>query len=168
MEANFTDFLPCYNKLSGDNSASFVFCLILSPLLRIIIQAKNLDHYHCCDEQIYFSVSLKLCENLDWSIIKDKEAILRKSKFLRGTNILVTEDFPKRVREHRAELIRFAKEVFKTQTNRQKQSFENHHFRFAKLTRTLASSFSGTNCSLIMKFTFSATTRAVWSTRLSH
>ena len=43
--------------------------------------------------------------------MKDKEAILRKSKLLRGTNILVTEDFPKRVREHRAELIRFAKEV---------------------------------------------------------
>ena len=61
--------------------------------------------------QIYFSVPLKLYENIDWSIIKDKEAILRKSKLLRGTNILVTEDFPKRVREHRAELIRFAKEV---------------------------------------------------------
>ena len=44
MEANFKDCLPCYNKLSGNNSASFVFCLILSPLLRIIIQAKNLDH----------------------------------------------------------------------------------------------------------------------------
>jgi len=42
---------------------------------------------------------------------QDKNAILRKSKLLRGTNILVTEDFPKRVREHRAELARFAKEI---------------------------------------------------------
>ena len=45
--------------------------------------------------------------------IKDKEAVLRKAKLLRGSNILITEDFPRRVREHRAELARFAKEVRK-------------------------------------------------------
>ena len=37
--------------------------------------------------------------------------MLRKAKLLRGSNILITEDFPRRVREHRAELARFAKEV---------------------------------------------------------
>ena len=46
-----------------------------------------------------------------FSFLQDKEAVLRKSKLLRGSNILVTEDFPRRVREHRAELLRFAKEV---------------------------------------------------------
>ena len=45
--------------------------------------------------------------------IQDKEAVLRKAKLLRGSNILITEDFPRRVREHRAELARFAKEVRK-------------------------------------------------------
>ena len=45
--------------------------------------------------------------------LQDKEAVLRKAKLLRGSNILITEDFPRRVREHRAELARFAKEVNK-------------------------------------------------------
>ena len=30
-------------------------------------------------------------------VFQDKNAILRKAKLLRGTNILVTEDFPKHV-----------------------------------------------------------------------
>ena len=37
--------------------------------------------------------------------------MLRKAKLLRGSNILITEDFPRRVREYRAELARVAKEV---------------------------------------------------------
>ena len=39
--------------------------------------------------------------------------MLRKARLLRGSSILITEDFPRRVREHRAELARFAKEVNK-------------------------------------------------------
>ena len=42
---------------------------------------------------------------------KDKEDILRKSPLLRGTNIYITEDYSRKVRKHREELLRFAKLV---------------------------------------------------------
>ena len=37
--------------------------------------------------------------------------MLQKSKMLRGTNILISEDFPKNVLEKREQLVKFAKEV---------------------------------------------------------
>ena len=58
-----------------------------------------------------------------FSFFKDKTEVLRRSVLLRGSNVLITEvshsclmltscqDFPKRVREHRAVLSKFAKEV---------------------------------------------------------
>ena len=44
-------------------------------------------------------------------IIQDRNAVLQKSKMLRGTNILISEDFPKAVLEKREQLVKFAKEV---------------------------------------------------------
>lgn len=43
----------------------------------------------------------------------DKTSVLQLARLLKGTNILISEDFPKRVRERRAHLIQFAKEVRK-------------------------------------------------------
>lgn len=43
----------------------------------------------------------------------DKASVLQKAKMLKGTNVLISEDFPKRVRERRMHLIQFAKEVRK-------------------------------------------------------
>ena len=42
---------------------------------------------------------------------KDREEVLSKSKLLRGTNIYVTEDLSRKVREHRNELTKFMREV---------------------------------------------------------
>ena len=42
---------------------------------------------------------------------RDKEEILRKARLLKGSNIYVSEDFSRKVREHRHELIKFMKEV---------------------------------------------------------
>ena len=44
-------------------------------------------------------------------LFKDKEDILRKSALLRGTNIYLTEDYSRRVRRQREELLKFAKIV---------------------------------------------------------
>ncbi|CAB4067269.1 unnamed protein product [Lepeophtheirus salmonis] len=41
----------------------------------------------------------------------DKEDVLRKGKLLRGSHIYVGEDFSKKVKEHRAELMRFMREI---------------------------------------------------------
>ena len=42
---------------------------------------------------------------------RDKEEILRKARLLKGSNIYISEDFSRKVREHRHELIKFMKEV---------------------------------------------------------
>ena len=42
---------------------------------------------------------------------KDREDILSKSKLLRGSNIYVTEDLSRKIREHRNELNKFMREV---------------------------------------------------------
>ena len=42
---------------------------------------------------------------------KDREEVLAKSKLLRGTNIYVTEDLSRKIREHRSELTKFMREV---------------------------------------------------------
>ena len=43
-------------------------------------------------------------------LFKDKEEILRKNQLLqKNTNMYVTEDFSRKVRRHREELIRFAR-----------------------------------------------------------
>ena len=44
-------------------------------------------------------------------LFKDKEDILRKSPLLRGSNIYITEDYSRKVRKHREELLKFAKLV---------------------------------------------------------
>ena len=43
--------------------------------------------------------------------MQDRNAVLQKSKMLRGINILISEDFPKNVLEKREQLVKFAKEV---------------------------------------------------------
>ncbi len=42
---------------------------------------------------------------------KDREEVLRKATFLRGTNIYVSEDLSRKMREHRQELHKFARQV---------------------------------------------------------
>ncbi len=42
---------------------------------------------------------------------RDKEELLRKARLLKGSNIYISEDFSRKVREHRNELIKFMKEV---------------------------------------------------------
>lgn len=42
---------------------------------------------------------------------QDKEEILRKTKFLKGTNIYVGEDFSRRVKDQRQELKKFMKVI---------------------------------------------------------
>jgi hypothetical protein len=44
-------------------------------------------------------------------LFKDKEDLLRKSAFLRGTNVYITEDYSRKTRKHREELLRFAKMI---------------------------------------------------------
>jgi len=42
---------------------------------------------------------------------RDKEEVLRKARLLKGSNVYIGEDFSRKVREHRHELIKFMKEV---------------------------------------------------------
>ncbi len=42
---------------------------------------------------------------------RDKEEILRKARLLKGSNVYISEDFSRKVREHRNELIKFMKEI---------------------------------------------------------
>ena len=42
---------------------------------------------------------------------KDREEVLRKSHFLRGSNVYVTEDLSRKLREHRQELQKSARQV---------------------------------------------------------
>ena len=44
-------------------------------------------------------------------LFKDKEDILRKSGLLRGCNIYITEDYSRKVRRQREELLKFAKMI---------------------------------------------------------
>ena len=53
---------------------------------------------------------------ITFHLFKDKEDILRKSPLLRGTNIYITEDYSRKVRKHREELLKFAKMVKARQT----------------------------------------------------
>ena len=47
---------------------------------------------------------------VSFQLFKDKEEILRKNQLLqKNTNMYVTEDFSRKVRRHREELIRFAR-----------------------------------------------------------
>ena len=50
---------------------------------------------------------------------RDKEEILRKARLLKGSNIYISEDFSRKVREHRNELIKFMKEVKSRDPTRQ-------------------------------------------------
>ena len=52
---------------------------------------------------------------------RDKEEILRKARLLKGSNIYISEDFSRKVREHRNELIKFMKEVKSRDPTRQEQ-----------------------------------------------
>lgn len=46
-----------------------------------------------------------------FSQYKDKEEVLRKARLLKGGSIYLSEDFSRKVRQHRHELIKFMKEV---------------------------------------------------------
>jgi hypothetical protein len=54
-------------------------------------------------------------------LYRDKEEILRKARLLKGSNIYISEDFSRKVREHRNELIKFMKEVKSRDPTRQEQ-----------------------------------------------
>ena len=59
--------------------------------------------------------SLKEKEKKNYYIIifffRDREEILSKSKLLRGSNVYITEDLSRKLREHRNELTKFMREV---------------------------------------------------------
>ena len=42
---------------------------------------------------------------------KDREEILSKSRLLKGTNIYITEDLSRKMREHRSELTKYMRQV---------------------------------------------------------
>ena len=42
---------------------------------------------------------------------RDKEEILRKARLLKGSNIYISEDFSRKVREHRNELVKIEYDV---------------------------------------------------------
>ncbi len=44
-------------------------------------------------------------------LFKDKEDVLRKSSLIKGSNIYITEDYSRKTRKHREELLRFARHV---------------------------------------------------------
>ena len=44
-------------------------------------------------------------------MFQDRNAVLQKAKMLKGSNILISEDYPKDVMEKRKQLIKFAKAV---------------------------------------------------------
>jgi tellurite resistance protein len=44
-------------------------------------------------------------------LFKDKEEVLRRSTLLRGSHIYVTEDFSRKIRKHREELLKYAREI---------------------------------------------------------
>ena len=45
------------------------------------------------------------------NFFRDREEILSKSKLLRGSNVYITEDLSRKLREHRNELTKFMREV---------------------------------------------------------
>ena len=49
---------------------------------------------------------------VNFAHFRDREEVLSKSKLLRGTNVYITEDLSRKVREHRNELTKFMREVF--------------------------------------------------------
>lgn len=55
----------------------------------------------------YFSSQSAMVESFAFN--RDKEEILRKARLLKGSNIYISEDFSRKVREHRHELIKFMK-----------------------------------------------------------
>lgn len=48
---------------------------------------------------------------VSFQLFKDKEDILRKAHLLKGTNAFITEDFSRKVRKAREELVKFARET---------------------------------------------------------
>ena len=54
--------------------------------------------------------NLKFRKN-QWIFYRDREEILSKSKLLRGSNVYITEDLSRKLREHRNELTKFMREV---------------------------------------------------------
>ena len=48
---------------------------------------------------------------VNFAHFRDREEVLSKSKLLRGTNVYITEDLSRKVREHRNELTKFMREV---------------------------------------------------------
>ena len=48
---------------------------------------------------------------IGFQLYKDKEEILRKGNLLRGSNLYVTEDFSRKIRKAREELLKFAREI---------------------------------------------------------
>ena len=42
---------------------------------------------------------------------KDREEVLSKSRLLKGTNIYITEDLSRKMREHRSELNKYMRQV---------------------------------------------------------
>ena len=53
----------------------------------------------------------KLVLKISMNFFRDREEILSKSKLLRGSNVYITEDLSRKLREHRNELTKFMREV---------------------------------------------------------
>ena len=51
------------------------------------------------------------------NFFRDREEILSKSKLLRGSNVYITEDLSRKLREHRNELTKFMREVSRNFAN---------------------------------------------------
>ena len=70
---------------------------------------------------------------VNFAHFRDREEVLSKSKLLRGTNVYITEDLSRKVREHRNELTKFMREV-----NFEKNNNMYHHLVFHELILVLA------------------------------
>ena len=53
----------------------------------------------------------KITKKINEFFYRDREEILSKSKLLRGSNVYITEDLSRKLREHRNELTKFMREV---------------------------------------------------------
>ena len=57
------------------------------------------------------SLTIVLDFQVHFANYNDKEDVLRKAKLLKGAGIHISEDFSRKVREHRQELNKFMKEI---------------------------------------------------------
>jgi hypothetical protein len=67
--------------------------------------------FHCLSRYVRRFIRYFTDFSAHFQLFKDKEEVLRKSNLLRGSNVYVTEDFSRKIRKHREELLKFAREI---------------------------------------------------------